>query len=243
MEIHLTEQEIVETLKRTSLTTILVEGKEDIIIYRWIEEEIGINNVNFLPCGGRETLLNIFNRRNEFNHIKAIFVADKDTFVYSCIPHQFSDVVWTNGYSIENDLYNPNLLEKLLDIGEEVKFRYALKNFTRYYAFELECFQKQLVYCFSNHPSRVLTDEQELSVSFLDSINFSEPNLQTIENLLSNYHQLIRGKSIFALLIRFLSHTKRTVKHSRLGLYEQCFKVGRTQHIDNLISSVKLQIV
>ncbi len=39
MEIHLTEEEIVQLLKRSALTTILVEGKDDMTIYRWIEEK------------------------------------------------------------------------------------------------------------------------------------------------------------------------------------------------------------
>ena len=68
MKIHLTEDEIVELLKRSSLTSVIVEGKDDMTIYRWIEEKIGISKANFLPCGGRNTLLKVFVILSEMTH-------------------------------------------------------------------------------------------------------------------------------------------------------------------------------
>lgn len=242
MKIHLTENEIVELLKRSSLTSVVVEGKDDMTIYRWIEEKIGISNANFLPCGGRHTLLNVFNRRDEFSHIKTIFLADKDCFVYSETPNQYDDIIWTKGYSIENDLYHGKFLEKILNINEEVNFRIALKNFIIYYAFEVEQFNKKMVFNFSNHPNQVLDDAHNLNSSFLETLNFSTPSNETIDYLHNEYDLLIRGKSLFSLLLRFLSHTNRDVKHSKKSLCETSFKLTDNPLILEIMTKIEQRL-
>ena len=243
MDIHLTVDEIVETLKRSSLTTVLVEGKDDIMIYRWIEQEVGFDNANFLSCGGRGKLLKVFERRDEFNHIKTIFVADKDCFVYDeSIPNEYEDIIWTNGYSIENDLYHGKAVEKLLDLTEDVKFQLALKNFIFYYAYEIENYNKKIVYNFSNHPNEVLEDNHGICPIFLGKINFNEPNQETVNALTENYETLIRGKSLFALLLRFLSHRNRPIKHSKKSLLEHCYKLHKTDLIIGLIGNINKKL-
>ena len=242
MEIHLSVDEIVETLKRSSITTVIVEGKDDMTIYRWMEDKIGITNANFLPCGGRDSLLRVFERRDEFSHIKTVFVADKDTFVYSGVPKEYKDIVWTKGYSIENDLYHGKFAEKLLNVNEEVNFRLSLKNFITYYAFEVEQYNKKLVYNFSNHPNQVLTDKHELNQDFLNSINFENPSEATIGYLQNEYDLLIRGKSLFALLLRFLSHKKRDIKHKKTILFEACFKLNDNACISDITSEIERRL-
>ncbi len=238
MKLHLTEDEIVETLKRSSLTTVLVEGKDDMIIYRWIEKEIGIQNANFMSCGGRERLLNVYNRRDEFSQIKTIFVADKDGYIYDKVPGNLGEIIWTKGYSIENDLYQGKQIEKLLDLNEKVKFKKAVKNFITYYSFEVEQYQKRLIYNFSNHPNKVLCDAQELQQELLSDINFIEPQKETIEYLQNEYDLLIRGKSLFALLLRFLSAKNRNIKHSKKSLFEHCYKLHKSDAINEIIEKL-----
>lgn len=242
MELHLTADELVETLKRSSLTTVIVEGKEDMMIYRWIEDKIGVNKANFLPCGGRESLIKIFERRDEFSHIKTIFLADKDAFVYSSVPPELDEIAWTDGYSIENDLYFNGFVERLLTVNEEVSFRVSLKNFIRYYAFELEKFNKKLVFNFSSHPNQVLNEKHELNEEYMKEINFQEPEDKTVEYLQNEYKKLLRGKSLFALLVRFLSCNGRQVKHNRKALYETCFKLAENNLINDLISTIQIRL-
>lgn len=239
MQLSLTEDEIVEYLKRSSLITVLVEGKDDMIIYRWIEEEIGIQNANFMSCGGRDRLLKVFNRRAEFSHIKTIFVADKDAYVYDNVPENLNEIIWTKGYSIENDLYQGQKIEQLLDVNEKVKFRKAIDNFITYYAFEVEQFQKKLIFNFANHPNQILCDAQELKDDFLSEINFQNPSEETIKYLQEEYDLLLRGKSLFALLIRFLSSKKRKIKHSKNSLLEHCFKMQRSDSVNSIILQLK----
>ena len=89
----------------TCLPTIIVEGENDIPIYRRIEKYIGVQDADVIQVGGRNNLLSLYERRKEFAHLPVAFVADRDLWLFSGIPPDYPDIIWTEGYSIENDLY------------------------------------------------------------------------------------------------------------------------------------------
>ncbi|HLO54733.1 MAG TPA: DUF4435 domain-containing protein [Saprospiraceae bacterium] len=243
MALELTVDEIIETLKRSSLTTVLVEGVDDVMIYRWLEDEIGIHNANFFPCGGRINLLEIYRRRAEFSHLKTIFVADKDAYVYINPPEEYNDVIWTNGYSIENDLYYGRGIEQLFSNEEREVFLKSLNSFIEYYSFEIENFQNQREYSFKNHPQQILCDVQHtIKQEFLQQINFVKANNDIINNVKENYDILIRGKSLFALLTRILSHRNRAVKHSKSTLLEHCYRTHKSEMFIKLLTDINNKI-
>lgn len=243
MSLDLTVDEIVDTLKRSSLTTVLVEGKDDILIYRWIESEIGIVKANFFPCGGRDKLLQVFERRSEFPDLKVIFVADKDAYIYVNPPENLVDIIWTNGYSIENDLYYGRNIESLLDNQEKEIFSTSLNSFIEYYAFEIENLLEGREFCFRNHPQHLLCDIQNtVKQDFLERINFVKADDNIIQNLKDNYDILIRGKSLFALLTRILSKHNRIIKHSKLSLLEHCYRTHKSEKFIELINKINDKI-
>ncbi|MBC6427212.1 MAG: DUF4435 domain-containing protein [Ekhidna sp.] len=243
MSLDLTVDEIVETLKRSSLTTVLVEGKEDVIIYRWLEDEIGITNASFLPCGGRSKLLKIYKRRNEFTEISVIFVADRDTYVYINPPKKYNEMIWTNGYSIENDLYYGRNIESLLSNKEKDTFLKSLNSFIGYYAFEVQNLLDGNEYNLKKHPQEILCDVQhEIKEEFLETINFKKAGKELENNIKENYDVLVRGKSLFALLTRILSNKTRKIKHSKLSLLEHCYKTHKSKKFIELIKKIQLKI-
>ena len=243
MALELTIDEMIETLKRSSLTTVLVEGVDDVMIYRWLEDEIGVHKANFFPCGGRKNLLELYERRNEFSNLKAVFVADKDTFVYINPPEEYSDVIWTNGYSIENDLYYGRGLEQLFTVPEKEIFTKSLNNFIEYYAFEIEKFHKSETFCFRIHPQHILCDVQhEIKQDFLKEISFVKAKEEIEIDLKERYDVLIRGKSLFALVTRILSHKKRRIKHSKDSLLEHCYKTHKSEMFIRLLNEIENKI-
>ncbi len=243
MALELTVDEIIETLKRSSLTTVLVEGVDDVMIYRWLEDEIGIHNANFFPCGGRNNLLEIYERRAEFSELKTIFVADKDAYVYINPPEEYNDVIWTNGYSIENDLYYGRGIELLFSSDEREIFLKSLNSFIEYYSFEIENFQNHREYSFKNHPQHILCDIQHsIKQEFLQEINFVKANDNIINNVKENYDVLIRGKSLFALLTRILSHRNRDIKHSKASLLEHCYRTHKSEMFIKLLTNINHKI-
>ena len=243
MGLELTIDEIVETLRRSSLTTILVEGVDDVMIYRWLEDEIGITKANFFPCGGRDKLLQVYERRTEFKHLKTVFVADKDTFVYINPPEKYNEIIWTNGYSIENDLYFGRRIEDLLSNDEKDIFIKSLNNFIQYYSFEIENFLAQKEFNFKSHPQHILCDLQHIiKQDFLEQINFVAPNSTTVNMVRENYDVLIRGKSLFAILTRILSNSSRKIKHSKNSLLEHCYRTHKSEMFTNLLTEINKKI-
>lgn len=51
--------ELFALLKKTTIPTILVEGKDDIIIYRRIEDDLDDIGVDMLPAGNKGSVLEL----------------------------------------------------------------------------------------------------------------------------------------------------------------------------------------
>ena len=81
--------------------------------------------------GNKNKLLRVYKRRNEYAHLPIAFVADRDMWLFSRIPSCYHGIIWTQGYSIENDLYAGAELENLLNAEEaetstSTKFNYRM---------------------------------------------------------------------------------------------------------------------
>ena len=115
----------VNTLCRSHLPTLVVEGEHDSLIYEEIEYLLGTPYIKSLPVGGRDNLLEIYERRKEFSsQVPVAFMADPDMWVLED-PHnmlkRYVDIIWTTGYSLENDLYadgNPISLIHPADLSD-----------------------------------------------------------------------------------------------------------------------------
>ncbi|GIP58468.1 DUF4435 domain-containing protein [Paenibacillus woosongensis] len=237
-----TADEIVSLLKRSSLPSIIVEGDDDVLIYRYIEEKIGSFNASILPCGGRKALLSVFARRGEFNNLKTVFLADQDMWMFTTIPKEFTSIVWTTGYSIENDLYASSLavFDQILTQQEKKEMIRLIRMISKWFAFEVELYRNDKEINIDCHVSELLSkDKKALSETFLSKRNFTEPSKETLAEVLENYDLKIRGKILFDLLLYFLNAPKRKSKYSRDNLIELCIKVGRGDpYINRLIDNI-----
>ncbi len=242
---HLTDETVlVGMLHNSRLPTVIVEGKDDHQIYQWVERCAGSQKANVLSVGGRETLLAVYKRRNEFAHLPVAFVADRDLWLFSGIPSDYPDIIWTEGYSIENDLYADADLENLLDADEVEEHQQVLTSIIEWFAFEVE---EHL----AGKEARVATScnqvvppgKTEMDQGFRNSRGFRSPN-QTLHQRIKNAYQLqLRGKTLFQVLVRFLSAPDRDAKHSTSGLYEIAVKMTSPHPlIDRLIGEIERAI-
>ena len=221
----LTESVLVPALHRSHLPTVIVEGKDDEQIYRWTEARIGTQNANVLFVGGRETLLSVYKRKNEFAHLPVAFVADRDLWLFSGIPPGYPDIIWTEGYSIENDLYAGANLERLLYADEVDEHRQVLEAIIEWFGFEVE----EYLAC---RPAHVATGcnrvvppgETEMDQGFRQSRGFRPPSEKLHQQITDEYQLQLRGKTLFEILVRFLSASDRDVKHSTVALQEKAAK-------------------
>jgi Protein of unknown function (DUF4435) len=238
--IRLSEDEMVSFLKKTSLPTILVEGDDDCYVYRQLENKIDVEDVDILICNGRKSLINIFNRRHEFKESAVVFVADKDMWFFSQVPIEYKDhIIFTDGYSIENDLYNKDFLEGLLDQDELLKFRFLINELSIWFAFEVE---RHTIHGYSQcnvHINKICPDNK-VCEKFKESIDFLEPPINLVKFISEEYIRALRGKNLFEALLRFLSHKNRASKYSRLNLIEMSLKSNNSR-INYLFELVKMK--
>lgn len=235
----LTADELIAVLKRSSLPTLLVEGTCDAQIYRHFEESLMSHGISTLSCGGRTTLLGLHDRQAEFTNIQVAFLADRDMWLFSPVPAKYGDIIWTDGYSIENDIYAGDVLEKLMSPAEKMQYRQLLMAACRWFAF---CVEEYLAGRTANVAVRLMrlvphgaTDlDQQVVLGF----GFREPQPQTYELVLKNHATHLRGKTLFEALLRILSVSNRASKYSTANLIELCIKIHPSAGVTRLLSQI-----
>jgi hypothetical protein len=241
---HPTVDELVEVLRRSSLPSVAVEGTDDANIYRWIEQKISIANADVLPCGGREQLLHLFDRRSEYPRTKVVFLADQDFWLFDGVPGDYKDVILSTGYSIENDILCNSGIERLLERGEALDFEQGLYNLAKWFAFEVEEHRSRRECRVSASVEQLFaTGGIDLNEDFLRERGFRGPDQAILETILQDPKRYIRGKQVLGLLRRILSQKGRFAKHSSEGLMEICSKTDGHPHIDRLISEIEKGLV
>lgn len=230
---HPTVDEIYELLKRSELPTVLVEGKDDIIFYRAVEQELRSIDVDMLPAGNKFSVLQL-KKKIESNPISAptVFIVDKDLWVYpNCkYPDGIDDVITTTGYSIENDLAIDGDLEFLMTENEVKRFKDELALFSRWFALSVMRNLDGKDSTFRTHPKKVLEDTAfyNAEMTLQDDEIYPE---ELYSAIMENYRHYLRGKSLFALLLRQLSEKKRDVKFSG----KQLMWIGASRKGENFL--------
>ena len=225
----------------------IVEGDDDVIIYRELTKRIGIFEVILRPSGGRDKLLQIYERRGEFSQVPVAFIADQDMWLFSGIEPGYEDVIWTSGYSIENDLYSDADLERLLDENETAEHQQILDSISTWFAFAVE------EYLAGNSPNldlhcdeMILPGQTELDTGFCTRQGFRTPNPNRVQQIRSAYKLLLRGKQLFQLLVRFLSKPVHGFEKASLNdyaLYNFALRMpGSHPLLDRLMEEVKRKI-
>jgi hypothetical protein len=219
--IELTLEELLGLLKKTNLPTVIVEGKDDMVVYRRFESRLSSHGVDFLPVGGRTKVLELFKRRSEIPpHVKIIFIADKDVWVNTGIPvdHLNDYLLFTHGYSIENDIYIDGRLSDLL-IGRECKKHLdELNQFIDWYALALNRYFQNKSETISLHPDQVLKAGELKNLMLLHTNEVYPTQLRTL--IYSEHKRLLRGKSLLALLIRNTNYPGSIRNHSTSSILE-----------------------
>lgn len=114
--------------------------------------------------------------------MKTAFVADKDTWLFTAIPETFAGVIWTEGYSIENDVYAGSRIEELLDVAERSPHRELLRNVIRWFAYEVELCRSGEEAQFGRKLAEVVPlGGLAVDPTFLARRNFQEPAATTID--------------------------------------------------------------
>ena len=239
-----TVDELVAVLRRSDLPTVLVEGQEDIRIYRWVEERLGSRTANVLPTGGRPNLLSVYERRKEFSNLPVAFVADRDMWLFSGIPTEYDGVIWTEGYSVENDLYVDAELEKLLEPEEVQEHQQLLNAIVEWFAFEVDEYLAGRHFEVNIHCNRIVPlGLTEIDEDFRKSRGFRPPGEGTRRRIRTEYQLQLRGKQLYQLLERILNARNRGTRYNISSLREIAVKLPESHPLMNrLIQEIERTI-
>ena len=239
-----TVDEMVAALCRSDLPTVLVEGQEDMRIYRWVEARLGSRSANVLPAGGRNNLLSIYERRREFVDLPVAFVADRDMWLFSGIPSEYDGVIWTEGYSIENDLYVDAKLESLLEPEEIQEHQQLLDAIVEWFAFEVEEYLAERHFEVNIHCNRVVPLGQTgMDENFRKSRNFRPPGERIRRQIRTEYQLQLRGKQLYQMLERALNARNRGTRYNIYSLHEIAVKLTESHPLmSRLIQEIERTI-
>jgi hypothetical protein len=220
-----TVEEIIRQLSKPEapLWSVIVEGTSDASVYRYIEHRINtligldIGEADVYSCGGRDSLIKIFNRREEFKNTKVVFLADKDMWFFEGVPKEYEDIVFTDGYSIENDVYIESVFNNLLDEDNKKIFENLIKELSIWFAFGVHRYKETGYFKFDVSVDKVCPNNT-FCPNYKQSIDFVDPPEHLIELICTQYTRALRGKNLFNALRRFLPKNSFTdVTLLRLG--------------------------
>lgn len=240
----MTENEIISYLTKTSLPSIIVEGEDDASIYRWLEDKLGTFAGNILICSGRGTLLRLFRQRDAFAGKRIAWLADKDMWVFTSPPTDTHGVIFTSGYSIENDLYAGSTIESLLDGSEQTSFNQLISLAAKWFAFEVQEHNAGRDPILSTHVRHFADiNNMQLNPDYISSRGYSDPDPILVNIIHANYITHLRGKTLMMAIVNYLSHPRRTSKYSYSNVIEMCLKLHPVNpYIGRLVTEATLAL-
>lgn len=206
---------LVCQISRSQLFTIIVEGREDAIIYRQLEDELQNDNgsADIIVANGRNIALKIFSAIKTSHLIGRVsFVVDKDCWVYSVIPQEYIhfNIVFTKGYSIENDIYlDRNINNLLLKLRLYNNFIDNIKKYTKWYALAIDRVMNDSASdddSLNMHPNQFFNHFRDDYVSARPSEIYPE-SLYT--DIVNDFTLKLRGKNLLNLAIWTLNSRKK----------------------------------
>lgn len=229
----LTPEILIATLKRSNLKTVLIEGKDDLFIYKKIEAELDDLDINILPCNGRTALLEVYNHKNDIDS-ELLFICDADLWVFDNNTPISDDLIVTNGYSLENELYQDGseILNKLLSPNELIYKNDILFNICEWFAFEVEKYLNgQTSDCKFSEVTILNTNvmprnSNEFTENFVKERMTSKASDELITDIKENYDVKLRGKYLFQVYEKlFQQRTGQAIKYRRDQLFDLIYNI------------------
>lgn len=254
----LDKKTVIDTLYNATRPMIIVEGTEDSIIYKWIERSarseanMGINP-QVEPAGNRSVLEAVCEcyEANKGSFPKAVvFIADQDEDLFAntkSVSKGCKGIIWTAGYSIENDLYAGVNMEFYLEPKESKEFNETLNSIIFWFTGRIQQRQELRKGKTREDLPKIKIDLDDLvppgNTSVCSAYRLEAPfdiKKELLEDIKKNYKLKIRGKFLFDLLARFLSSNDRRPWHCRLGLFETACKLPKVhKYRDRLIRKIQ----
>lgn len=185
-------------------------------IYRLVAEKA---EADIISCGGREKLFKVYSQRGKFANKRVVFFADKDTFIFEGVPEEYSGIIFTHGYSIENDVLDTQKLYDSYRQNELEIYEAFLNQLSLWWAQELISYYsgghnnlaKKIDAIIEPLPKKNLAPSDiKIQQHLIDPSLNSEQLIQTRDIVRANFALCFRGHSL--LRIHQLIFTKKEDK-------------------------------
>lgn len=209
-DIRYSVDELIGMLNHSSLPTILVEGIDDVRWYRCFEQEF-YGNARVFQVGGRSVLLNLYERHHEITS-NVVYVADRDMYVFGRTPRMYRDIIFTKGYSIENDLLKESMaVQALFAVKDKNRLDKLLPPLAKWFAFCVEEFKQGKSPILTDAPQCVISEKAkqvEIRPEYKTRIAFHDPDENLERKILLNFDMKFRGKNLSQLYAFVFSKRK-----------------------------------
>lgn len=219
---EISADEIVATLLKSRIPTVLTEGNDDVIVFRRLEQDHQDKFLSMLPVGGRTKLLDVYLKLKKIGkHKEFLYICDRDLWVFTGIPDEYKcdRIIFTDGYSIENDVFQDGELHTLLTATEASSFESNLRRFCDWFALNVDNICSGKAGELKVHPQNVFNDSSVAATVSAAKEGGLEKKKCYCE-ISKNPYRFLRGKSLMALLCMFLNKSGRKPRHNSLALLE-----------------------
>lgn len=211
-----TAKDALALLSRSKLPTVITEGSDDYRVMRKLERKLEDLGVDFLPAGGRTVVLEIIENlpADRLGSIAAL--VDLDEWLYIGIPnkyHSVENLFFTNGYSIENDIFLDSSLLNLFEGNEESDFKNDLEIVLRKHAKEIKNIIRGSDFQLKTHAREIIAKCDEIGP-------LDDDELKIFSWLKSHFGQALRGKTLLEILVKQLSRPDRYTKFGYKQVYD-----------------------
>jgi hypothetical protein len=242
---ELTIDEIVSSIQKSQLISVVIEGKDDVVAFRTLERDLNQefkNNITLVPAGGRSKVLQILDQIKGSKALdRCIFICDKDIWVFSGVPDEISaaGVITTEGYSIENDIIRDYPPTDFMDDSEIIQYDSEVNYFSQWFAeqvkFALDGKENNL----SLFPGVILDKKPRDDFGYVCDPDHQCASL--FQMITAENRKYIRGKSLLQVAMRQLSRKGRASKHHHLSFLEHG-SVRRGKWFSRIISEVNSRV-
>lgn len=165
-------------------------------------------------------------------------------WLFSGIPSEYDGVIWTEGYSVENDLYVDAELEKLLEPEEVQEHQQLLNAIVDWFAFEVDEYLAERHFEVNIHCNRIVPlGQTEIDEDFRKSRGIRPPGEGTRRRIRTEYRLQLRGKQLYQLLERILNARHRGTRYNISSLHEIAVKLPESHPLmSRLIQEIERTI-
>ncbi len=246
MGARMTADEIVSALSHSEIPTLVVEGKDDMELFRSLES---LSDVNIVPCGGKETLLKVYERRAAFSDLPCTFLVDRDLGVFE-EEKSLDGLVVTKGFSIENDFLYGVDVSSFYAEGDRSYVLLFKEKLAEWWSFEVRSSREGKPTNFSRSLSSIFgeigdsLDSARVDIAYYEEKDISyTPDESLKEEIMRDFELKMRGHQLLEMHKFLLKRNKNeNVKRLAGALMPACIFGKCPPLVVRLIEEIRLHV-